>query len=61
MNTTSDKSNCASLTAWAHKGRVRYLENAEPIDENDFLLDDIDYLRETDIFGRKLKKAGDSE
>lgn len=42
---------------WAHKGQVSYLETDEPIDEQDFLLDDIDHLRTTDIFGRPLNQS----
>ncbi|OPA95519.1 hypothetical protein BFW88_07130 [Pseudomonas fluorescens] len=42
---------------WAYKGQVRYLETSEPIDENDFLLDDIDHLRTTNIFGQTLDQG----
>lgn len=45
---------------WPHKGKVRYVETAEPIHEHSFLFDDIDHLRLTDALGRSLKKASGS-
>ncbi|MBS7459208.1 hypothetical protein [Pseudomonas syringae] len=45
---------------WPYKGKVRYVETAEPIHEHAFLFDDIDHLRLTDALGRSLKKASGS-
>ncbi len=56
-----EKRNHKRPEPWAHKGQVRYLDTSEIVDENDFLLDDIDHLRVADIFGRPLEKVADGE